>query len=589
MAARKLPITAGLLLLGWLLPAAANPWGDLKKIYFHEASGNRPEVRRSLARLDAQGLAPGDKAEIVGQLIALGDRRLQAQDDALARDLYLKALKISPGEAWPVYNKLERIGRRQGRITWSLANVVRQLGRVLRDFSGALLLLGGLFNVLPFSGLLLFFLLAAALAVRTVKLAAHDFILQGGSRFRIERLPLLLLLLFWPLLLAGGWAFYPFLFCGLLWGYFSHDERQIVRRLQLLLLALALFHAVGRYLERSLVSPGFQTVQQVYAGRLFPASAYGRFDNELKVMQAYAYRNAGKPDEAMDILLDTGSAYATPLKFTLLGDLHVEKGNLPQAIQFYRQSLSLDDRNPVTLANFTFALLQNDDPDLFLFYGKNYPQINRLKDKAAALQRNRPPQKLLWRRLLNFSWQRFHPWHFLEVVGVEFLRFPILPALLLMAAYAFLLRRLAPALGQSVFCSRCGKIIRKLAIEQVQSHALCEECYQLFLIKDPIFLEAKLIKEKEIGRQAHVRQALLLGASLIVPGFLLNFRGQIRVFATLFFLFASVLGLFWVNAANFRGVFGTAPMFLNLVGLAALALYLVIAALTLRAGGSDGL
>ncbi len=588
MAARALPIAAGIVLLGWLLPAAANPWGDLKKIYFYEAGGNLAEVRRSLERLDARGLAPNDKVELVNKLIELGDRHLKAKDDSLAQSFYRQALKISPPDAWPVYNKLERIGRRQGRFFWSLAGVGRQLRLLAHDFSASWLLLSGLFSVLPFAGLLLFFLVAAALAIRYVKLAAHDFILEGTNRFNWRRLLLFLLLLFWPLLLSGGWAFYPFLFCGMLWGYFSHDERQLVRRLQFLLLALALLHAVGRYLERSLLSPGFQAVQQVYAGRLLPAATTARFDNELKVMQAYAYYHAGQPETAMDMLLDTGGAYATPLKFNLLGDLHVDKGSLSQAIQYYRQSLSLDARNPVTLANFTTALLKNNDPELFLFYGNSYPEINRLRDKAAELQKSRPPAGFLWRRLLNHSWQSFHPWHFLQVVGIEFLLFPVLPALLLLAAYAALLPRLAPALGQSVFCSRCGKIIRKRALEQAQSHALCEDCYQLFLIKDPIFLEAKLIKEKEIGRHAQSQHSLLLGASLLIPGFLLNFRDQGRTFAGLFFLFASLGGLFWVNAANFRGVFGTAPMFLNLIGLAALLLYLVIAAISLRAGGSDG-
>ena len=40
-----------------------------------------------------------------------------------------------------------------------------------------------------------------------------------------------------------------------------------------------------------------------------------------------------------------------------------------------------------------------------------------------------------------------------------------------------------------------------MSIEQAKSHALCDGCYQLFLIKDPIFLEAKILKEKEISRQ----------------------------------------------------------------------------------------
>jgi tetratricopeptide (TPR) repeat protein len=570
-----------------LAPAAANPWGDLKKIYFYEASGNLAEARRSLERLDAEALPPNDKVELVRKLVELGDLHLRKKNDPLAEAYYRQALKLAPQNVWPVYNKLERIFRRRGGFFWKFSDLGRQFALVTRSFNSSVLLLGGLFSVLMFSGLLLFFMVAAALAVRYFKLSAHDFILEGQNRFSMLKLLLLLLLLFWPLLITGGWAIYPFLLCGILWSYFSHDERVLVKRIQVLLLVLTLLHGLGQYLERSMLSPGFQTVQQVYAGRLYPAAAYQRFDNEMKVMQAYAYYHDGQHDVAMDILLDTGSGYGTQLKYNLLGDIHHEKGHIAQSIQFYRQSLSLNDRNPVTLKNFTVTLLKNDDPDLFLFYSRNYPQLSGIKDKVATLQKDRLPEGILWRRLLNFSWRRFHPWHFLEVVAGEFLRFPVLLALLAMAAYIFLLRRFVPSLGQSIFCSKCGKIIRKMSIEQAQSHALCEDCYQLFLIKDPIFLEAKLLKEKEIGRQAVRKQLLQLAVSLVVPGFILNFRDRIKLFASLFFLFTVVFGLFLVNTVNFKGVFGVAPMFLNLIGLLAAVLYLVIAVVSLKEA-SDG-
>ena len=586
MAKKILLAAAGVALLASLSLAAASPWGSLKKIYFYEASGNLDEVRLNLERLDAQALPPNDKIELMKKLTELGDRYFHKNNDALAEAFYRKSLSISPQDGWPLYNKLEKISRRRGGIFWNFANVGRQLALVTRGFSGSVLLLSGFFSVLMFSGLLLFFMVAAALVIRYFKLAAHDFILEGQSRFSLPKLLLLLLLVLWPLLVTGGWALYPFLLCGFLWNYFNHDERVNVKRIQVLLLLLAFLYSLGLYLEKSMLSPGFQTIKQVYSGQLFPAATYTRFDNELKVMQAYAYYHQEQPDAALDVLLETGG-YSTPLKFNLLGDIHFEKGNIPQSIQYYRQSLSLDDRNPATLKNFTVALLKNNDPDLFLFYSKNYPQISRFKDKISSLQKNRLPEKILWRRLLNFSWLKFHFWHFLEVTAGEFLRFPVLLAILIMWAYVSLLRRFFPALGQSIFCSKCGKIIRRMSIEQAKSHALCEDCYQLFLIKDPIFLEAKLLKEMEIGRHFHLKNSLLLGASLLVPGFILNFRDKGKVFAPLFLIWSVISGIFLVNALNFKGIFGSVPMFLNLIGLAAIVLYLAITVYSLK-GNPDG-
>ncbi len=573
---------SGLALLASALAAAGNPWGDLKKIYLYEASNNQGEVRRNLERLDAQALPPEEKVELIKKLADLGDRFYQKNKFSMAEAVYRKTLRISPADAWPMYNKLERIARRQGRILWNFSNLWRQFKLVLHGFGSSLLLLNSALSVLMFSGLLLFFMVTASLGIRFFKLAAHDFILGGGSRFRIQRLLLLLALLLWPLAITGGWGFYPFLFCGILWNFLNHDERVSIQRILAALLALAFLFSLGRYLENSLRSPGFQTIKKVYSGHLFPESTWSRFDNEMKVMQAYAYFHRGQTDAAMDVLLATGASYTTPLKSNLLGNIYYEKGNFLQSIQFYRQSLSQDDRNPLTLKNFTVALLKNNDPELFRFYSKNYPRINEFKDKVSTLQKTRLSEKILWTRLLNYSWRRFHVWNFLKITVIEFIEFPVLLGILILAAYVIFLKKFFPALGQSIFCSKCAKIIKKMPIEQVRSHALCEDCYQLFLLKDPIFLEAKMIKERDINRQFRLKNSLLLFASLVIPGFILNFRDKGRAFIFLFMSFCIVFGFFLFTAMNFKSLFGAIPMFLNLIGLAAVVLYLAINAYSLR-------
>lgn len=586
--AKKIILTlSGLVLLASLSLAASNPWGNLKKIYFYEASGNLGEVGKNLDRLDAQALPPAEKIELMRKLAELGDRCYQKNDDLLAEAFYRKTLSIHPRDAWPIYNKLEKISRRRGNLTWNFGNIWRQFGMLTRGFGSSLLMLSSFLSVMMYSGLLLFFLFAAALGIRYFKLAAHDFILAGNSRFRIQRLLLLLLLLLWPLAVTGGWGFYPFLLCGFLWNYFNHDDRSSVKRIQAILLVLALLFSLGQYLEKSMQSPGFQTIHKIYAGHLFPKSTTERFDNEVKVMQAYAYYHSDQADAAMDILQTTGDQYTSTLKSNLMGDIYYEKGNIPLSIQYYRQSLGLDKRDQATLKNFTMALLKNNDPELFLFYGKSYPQINEFKDKVTALQKSRLPDKILWQRLLNFSWRQFHPWNFIQVVVGEFIKFPVLLAILLMAAYVSLLKKLFPALGQSIFCSKCAKIIKKMSIEQAKSHALCDGCYQLFLIKDPIFLEAKILKEKEILRQFSIRNSLLLLASLFIPGFVLNFKDKGKAFIALFLVFANVFGFALFTALNFKNIFGAVPMFLNLMGIAAAVLYLAINLYSLK-GYADG-
>jgi tetratricopeptide (TPR) repeat protein len=580
MAKKSILLLIGVVLLISFAWATANPWSNLKKIYFYDFSGDISAVKENLAQLDAQDLIPTEKIELLQKLNELGDRYYQKKNFPLAEAFYQKVLLISPRDAWPIYNKLERISKLKGNLLWNFNNIGRQLWLVSRDFSGTFLLLNTFFNVLFFSSLLLFYLSTAVLFLKYFKLVAYDFILGGNSKFQVKKLVFLLVLLLWPLAVLGGWGYYPFLFCGFMWFYFNHDDRVNIKRIVGILLAMTLVSSVNNYLENSLQSPGFQTIKNIYAGQLFSEKSYNLFDNEMKVMQAYAYYNQHKTDTALDILQATGNNYNSTLKLNLLGNIYFEKGNITHSIQFYRQSLSLDDQNKVTLKNFTLALLKNDDPELFKFYLKNYPEIQNYKDKITVLQTIRLPESILWKRLLNFSWQDFHFWNFLSNIAVEFFKFPILLACLLMLVYISLLKKLSLNLGQSTFCNKCTKIIKKKSIEQ--AHTLCEDCYQLFLIKDPIFLEAKIIKEKEISRKFRLKYSLSLIASLFIPGFCLNFKNKNNVFTFTFLLFFNVFGFYLFSALTFKNFFGTIPMFINFIGIMAIILYLAINAYSLR-------
>lgn len=579
MAKKSILFLSGLLLLSFSW-ATANPWSSLKKINLYDFSGDIASVRENLAQLDAQGLAPAEKIELMQKLNELGDRYLQKKNPAMAEAFYQKILLISPRDAWPIYNKLEQISKSKSGPFWNFKNVWRQFRLVCQDFCGTFLLLNTFFSVLFFSSLLLFYLSIAVLFFKYFKLVTHDFILGGNSKFQNKKLVLLLVLLLWPLAVLGGWGYYPFLFCGFMWFYFDHDDRLNVKRIVGILLAMTLLGSINNYLEKSLQSAGFQTIKNIYAGQLFPETRYNSFDNEMKVMQAYAYYNRHQTDTALDILQATGNNYNSTLKLNLMGNIYFEKGNFPQSIQFYRQSLSVDDQNKVTLQNFALALLKNNDPDLFKFYLKNYPKILGYKDKVKALQTIPLPESILWKRLLNFSWQDFHFWNFLGNIAVEFFKFPILLACLLMLVYVSLLKKLSPLLGQSTFCNKCAKIIKKKSIEQ--AHPLCDDCYQLFLIKDPIFLEAKIIKEKEISRKFKLRYSLHLIISLIIPGFCLNFRDKNNVFTVTSLVFFNVFGFYLFSALTFKDFFGTIPMFINFIGILAVILYLAINVYSLR-------
>ena len=125
--AKRSPLTAaGLALLASLSLAASSPWGNLKKIYFYEASGNLGEVRQNLDRLDAQALPPAEKIELMKKLAELGDRYYQKNDYPLAEAFYRKTLAHSPQDAWPHLQQAGKDLPAPRGIFWNFANVGRQ-------------------------------------------------------------------------------------------------------------------------------------------------------------------------------------------------------------------------------------------------------------------------------------------------------------------------------------------------------------------------------------------------------------------------------------------------------------------------------
>jgi len=574
MAKKTIFLLIGMVLVSATAPAAVNPWSNLKKIHLYDSGANIAAVKENLAQLDVQALSTAEKIDLLQELNELGDRHFQKKNYSLAEAFYQKILLLSPEDSWPLYNKLEKIRSRQGHRLWNFKYSGRQFGLVIRDFSSTFMIFNIFFNVLSFSSLLLFFLTVIVLFLKYFKLVTHDFILSGNSIFRNKKLVYLLILLLWPLLFLGGWGYYPFLFCGLMWFYFDHDERSNIKRIIVIILITTLTSSISNYLEKSLQSPGFQTIKNIYAGHLYPEPVYSRFDNETKVMQAYAYYSQHQKDTALDILQSTGNNFNSILKLNLLGNIYLEKDNITQSIQFYRQSLSQDNQNQVTLQNFTLALLENDNPDSFDFYSKSYPEIQKYKGKVKVPLTSRLPDEFLWKRLLSFSSNNFNVLNFLSHITVEFLKFPILLACLFMFVYVSLLKKLLPDLGQSTFCNKCSKIIKKKSLEQ--AHALCEDCYQLFLIKDPIFLEAKIIKEREIHRKSKFKYSMSLIVSLFIPGFFLNFKNKSNVFTVTFLVFSNCFGLYLFSALAFKGFVGSVPMFINFIGMVALILYVAI-------------
>jgi hypothetical protein len=168
----------------------------------------------------------------------------------------------------------------------------------------------------------------------------------------------------------------------------------------------------------------------------------------------------------------------------------------------------------------------------------------------------------------------------------EFFKLPIVYYMLLFILYLFGLKKLAPTRGESVFCSKCAKIIKEASTHK--SYKLCDECHQLFSIKDVIFLEAKILKEKELKKKSRKKYIVFLLFSALIPGVNFNHRENNRVFMIFSMVFYLLIGGAVFGAVNFNRIYATSPLILNFVGAVAIVFYFLVNVFSVL-GDEDGI
>jgi len=571
------------------LPASLHPgpdaWGNLKKACFYAQQNNDRLVLKYLGRLNGDSLSRQDRLAFVQELERLGRRYESRRQFQMAEACFRESQKVSPSR-WEVYNALAKVRRARGESFFEPSALWDQFRLLLADFRSRLLLTHVAVKVVFFTLLILFFVFALLVFFRYFKLAMYDFILTGDQQFSVQKVIRKVLLLLWPLIFFGGWAIYPFLIIGFLWSYMGYAERRIVRWLASVLVVGALAYSFNLVMEKSVSSDEFRRVQEVVAGRLFSESDYRQFDAPLLVAQAYAYYDQGKPEQALDVLQAVESDYQSALKLSLLGSLYLEAGDLTQSIHNLRESLIMNEKDKATMSNFTLALLRHGDMNVFEKYAVRFPAIADYRQRVSQPMKIKADERILWQRAFTFGQEKFSFPRFLRALAVQFLCIPIWLCLAIMTVYALLFSRIFPFMGGSISCGKCGKIMRKN--QATHGPVLCDECYQLFLIKDPIFFDAKIIKENDIKRRNRLQLVCLFLISLVLPGFVLNFKGKTHVFLLLSGLFIALFTFTVVAASAFHSLFYAMPLFLFGCGVLAFALYFVVQAVTLL-GESHGL
>lgn len=562
-----------------------NSWGNLKKIYFYDSVSDYGQVRQHLDMIGFDGLKRGDQEDLASRLVAFGDYYFDKGRYEDAEAFYNKVLDHS-AQYWYLYNKLEKIERSRGRFLFSLKNTFKQLVMVLKNFNASFILVNQFFNMLFFATMLMFFLYGLLLFMKYFKLAANDMVIDKDGALSSKKLLLLFVMALWPLAVLSGWMIYPFLICGFLWFYLGEFEKRSLKYILVIVGVITLVYSINLMLENNVHSSGFNKVRDVYRGRLFTKKDYQGFDNRMKVAQAFSYYENGEYNTALDILVSTGDTYDHADKHLLLGNIYYRFGELERSIELYKAALLKNENNPASLNNFALALLKEGKPNVFESFSERFPRLRDYRNTAVDTKDITLHEGELWKRLLNPLGSGSSVMALIKGTLGSLFKLPIIYYLLIFGLYIFGLEKLLPTLGESTYCSKCDKIIKEASIHR--SYKLCDECHQLFSIKDVIFLEAKILKEKELKKRFKRKYAVYLFFSLLIPGLNFNQRENNRLFFLLALTFYFLAGVALVGAVNFSGIFNVSPLILNLVGATAAIFYLLINIISVL-GDEDGI
>lgn len=558
---------------------------EIEKIIYIFNSGDYENTVDLIKNFDFENVYGKNKKLILIKLKLIGDTFTKRKKFKYAKSVY-DAIKDNSNDYWQLGNSLQKYNKLKDGGGYSLRIILSQLTQISKNFDAKFLTINTLFGSIFFAGILLFFASTVFIFIKKFKLAAYDIFIDANGDLNKTKVIMVFLTLFWPILILSGWSVYPFLFAGFCWIYMSVSEKRLVIIQISLVIIVSFVFSFRNFIDNSFLSRDFKIAKIISLGKLYEKNEYSRFDNDLKVLQAFAYFKNGDVERSLDILLSTGENYINILKFNLMGDIYFRSNNFKRSIKYLKSALEINEKNKTALYNFAMVLSSQNNIKVYESYAKRYPVLIKLKEKIGEIKDPVIGSDYLWNRLLKRSGNNGG---FLKIFAAtfnEFIKLPILYFSIVFFIYIFLIIKLFPNAGNNKYCKKCNKIIDKS--EARKSNNYCEQCYQLFQLKDIVFMEAKLSREKDLKKKMILRKGKLFITSLFIPGIILIEKGKDVVFSILSFLYFFCLIFSLSSIYIFKKIYGLYPIYLNLFMILSTILYLSINLYSLK-GDDNGI
>lgn len=542
------------------------------------------EIKAAVDSFDPQTFSFSDDdpmlARFSRRLVDVGLELLNQGQKETAFQLFQKIRLLDPSE-WRGLSYREQF--RDDKKFVDFANTKKmldQLNRLFKQFEPSVILLTQVNEALLWAVMLTLLAFAVWLIRNYLPLATHDMILNEKGILEKKRLLAWFLLLLWPIFIGSGWFLLAMVLIASLWFYADKAEKKTLLSLLVLLALMTVLQAVNLFLLDQAKNPSFLQTKDIIKNHLLDYNADAIEGNpNAKLMMAFNNFHSGYLEEGMEWLNAVDEKVRHNIKRNLYGYAFLVNKDYQNAISAFAEVLSQDGSDSTALYNLTLALMENKDEKSYEAFLNRFPKISQFREKVGQARLPTVSQGFIWSLFVSSGKKPTEstPIFVFRAALKNLIRIPTLFFFIVFLAYIKLLPHLFHDIGKSTHCAKCQKAIKKGNSNRAVN--VCNDCYQLFLIKDSMMADAKSFKEAEINRINRRKNSLLLLFSFLSPGFFLHMRGQHRlfsIFSFFYFLFVFLAFVAWHPLAEF---YGTVPLFAKAFGVLAAFLFLVSNAL----------
>ncbi len=516
------------------------------KFYYTAQQGKTDDAVRIIDELSNSKIQKNHKMEILYLIWNYSLDKIKRGDYSDGM-IYLERLNKNYGNNWKLLDDLSAIKLKHFNFAGAVLNNLQELKIIIKK--NLFLILHSFIKALFLSLMISFTIFVLFKYIDNFKLILNDL---GKKEFSITLFMMFLLIT--PCFFLG--IFYiPFGLAGIMVFYFFKKEKNLLLIFYILFFlvfgsyeALMFFDSISR-------NPSYRMIDKLNSGlykdgELKKAEElyYKNKDQQLGMVIALSYYNDNKLFNARTILEKmNANSNLDEKKYLLLGNIYYRVGFFALAKDMYNKALSLNPNSPVINHNLGILLIK----------------INQIESGQKLLKMARAKGVKRGNEIIvNIKPPSFNYFKYSDVrLNLKMLYNPLLLGIIVSLFLMLITKLLFRKIGKSIKCEFCGKpTIRN---SRVSKRDYCEECFNLFVIKDPLLIETRKIKYKEIDDKNKRRSFKFLLLSLIIPGLDLiekKYTYSYLVLSTLFYTFLFV-GLFSYNSirlikfSNISGIY----------------------------------